>query len=436
MKTALKAVLALLIFPGAGLYAQDFIGLDVREALENAREQRAEAAGKVPVPQAAPVDFQDDTAPAAARKEWTVMVFINGKNNLEGAGLGDINEMETVGSGPGVNVVVELGQMSNNAMQRYLVSRDTDTARINSRLLGSASGIDMGDPASVKDFVLWAERRFPANKYMLILWDHGSGWLKGNPVESRGENKGVSDDWLTGHNIDTPQLGRLLRDIEAAGARVDLLAFDACLMQMAEVAYELKDSRVGFIAASEEIEPGDGYEYDKWLAPLAARPSMSPRQLGVTVAREYLRAYPDGFQGKGLTYSVLEVAKMAELGAKMDALARAAMAADDKAAVLAARGAATRYSDADNKDLRRFAQLLGRQSSNAAVKAAAAELDRFLRRGAGPVVFSGVSANRGTYSYGAAAYIPENAAQINGYNELKLSADTQWDEFVNWLLQP
>jgi len=434
MKTVLTAVIALFVLNGAAGYAQDFAGADFYEGLQNAREQLKPAGAEVPPPTI--VDFQADESQAAAVKDWTVMVFINGKNNLEGDGLADLNEMERIGSTRGVNVVVELGQMSTNRLARYYVTRDTDTARISSRVLGTAAAVDMGDPASVKDFVLWAERRYPARKFLLILWDHGSGWLKGNPVQPASDAKGISDDWTTGHNIDTPQLGRLVRDIEAAGGRVDLLAMDACLMQVAEVAYEMKDTRVSHIAASEEIEPGSGYPYDRWLRPLVRNPGMGAAQLGTTIARTYLAAAPDGFQGTGLTYSVVEVAKMRDLAVKMDALARAAMAADDKAAVLRARAEATRYSLADNKDLRRFSQLLMQYSEKAEVKAAAAEVERMLAVGQGPVVFSGVSARRTTLSHGLAAYIPENANDINGYSELKLSADTQWDEFVNWLLRP
>ncbi|MCM2268048.1 MAG: clostripain-related cysteine peptidase [Elusimicrobiales bacterium] len=431
MKTALIISLSLLV-QAAPVCAEDFSPAAILSVLQESRELKPASAA--PAIQAVPVDFQADASAAEAEKEWTVMVFINGKNDLEPFSLRDINEMEMVGSNRGLNIVVEVGYQSNNNMYRYLVSRDTEPARIGSRLLGSAFAIDMGDPAAVKDFVLWAERRFPARKYMLILWDHGSGWLKGNPVESSA--KGISDDFVTGHNISTPQLGRLLRDIEAGGARVDLLAFDACLMQMAEVAYELKDSRVEYIAGSEEIEPGDGYPYDKWLAPLAANPGMGSRQLGVLVAREYLKAYPNGFQRSGMTYSLLETARVPELAVKMNALALAAVNANDKAAVLRARNEATRYSLPDNKDLRRFAQLLARHSRDAGVKTAAEDLERFLRRGLGPVVFNGVSANKGTYSYGVAAYIPQSAAEIRGYDELKMSADTQWDEFVRWLLQP
>ena len=436
MKTVLKAVAALLI-AGANGYAQDFAGGDFYEGLQSAREElRAGAsASAAPAAQPTPEGFPADAAAPAAEKEWTVMVFINGKNNLEGAGFDDINEMEKIGSGRDVNIVVEQGLMSSNRMSRLLVKRDRKPNEVTSPALGSARGVDMGDPASVRDFVLWAERRFPAKKYMLILWDHGSGWIKGNPAESRGDAKGVSDDWVSGHNIDTPQLGRLARDIEAAGGRVDLLAFDACLMQMAEVAYELKDSRISHIAASEEIEPGSGYPYDKWLARLAARPGMGAGELGAAVAQEYLKAYPDGFQGTGLTYSVVEVAKLRRLAERMDDLAKAALAAGDKAPVLRARAEATRYSYADNKDLRRFAQLLGQYSADARVKAAAAGVEALMGSG-GPVIFSGVSANRRTLSSGVAAYVPENANDISGYSELKFSADTQWDEFVNWLLKP
>lgn len=435
MKTIVKIVLGLIILPGVGLFAQDFVGQDFRDALESARQEAAPAAGLPAVTQPAAVDFQADASAAEAEKEWTIMVFVNGKNNLEGDGLADINEMEKVGSTPGFNVIVELGQFSNNKMARYYITKDSKPAEITSRLLGSASGVDMGDPAAVKDFTLWAEKRFPAKKYMLILWDHGGGWLKGNPVENHAASKGISDDWITKHNIDTPQLGRLFRDIEAAGGRVDLLAMDACLMQMIEVSYEMKDTKVSHIAASEEIEPGSGYPYDKWLAPLALKPSMTAGELGVKVAKEYLKANPNGFMGKGLTYSVVEVAKVAQLAAKMDVLAKAVIAAGDKAPVLRARAEATRYSLPDNKDLRRFSQLLMQYSKSAEVKAAAAEVDRLIKKG-GPVLFSGVSARKPTLSYGVAAYVPENADEIRGYNELKLSADTSWDEFVNWLLVP
>ncbi|MGB2825071.1 MAG: clostripain-related cysteine peptidase, partial [Thermoplasmata archaeon] len=38
--------------------------------------------------------------------EWTVMVYLDGDNNLEPYGLSDLAEMEAVGSVDGVNVIV------------------------------------------------------------------------------------------------------------------------------------------------------------------------------------------------------------------------------------------------------------------------------------------------------------------------------------------
>jgi hypothetical protein len=437
MKTVIAAIAAIFILNGAAGFAQDFAGADFYEGLRNAREASLPAAGtRGEGAQPAREDFPADNAAPAEVKDWTVMVFVNAKNDLEREVLSDINEMESVGSTPGVNLIVEMGRYSTNQLERYYVTRDTMPTQVSSRVLSTAQAVDMGDPAAVKNFVLWAEHRYPARKFLLIIWNHGSGWWKGDPVTPPSDAKGISHDWVTGHNIDTPQLGRLMSDIEAAGGRVDLLALDACLMQMAEVAYELKDSRVSHLAASEEIEPGSGYPYDRWLPVLAGNPGMGAAELGTAIAREYLAANPDGFQGKGLNYSVIELAKMRDLAAGMDALARAAMAAGDKAAVLRARSEATRYDFAESKDLRHFSQLLRQYSENAEVQAAAAGLERMLAVGQGPVVFNGVSARRPTLSHGLAAYIAQSGDDLDDYGELKLAADTQWDEFLAWLLRP
>ncbi|HNW44718.1 MAG TPA: hypothetical protein PKI19_09455, partial [Elusimicrobiales bacterium] len=42
-----------------------------------------------------------------ADKEWTIMVFINGKNNLMPYALKDMNEMEKIGSTDKIHVVTE-----------------------------------------------------------------------------------------------------------------------------------------------------------------------------------------------------------------------------------------------------------------------------------------------------------------------------------------
>ncbi len=428
MKILITAAMALALAPS--LQAQDSFD----KALSNPREQTNPSAGLPPKASAPSTGFQDtdQAGKPLPQKEWTIMVFMNGKNNLQTDGINDLNEMEQVGSGKDVNVLVEMGGMDNK-MYRYYIRKDADPAKVTSPAMAKATGVNMGDPASIVDFVLWAQKQFPAKKYMLIGWDHGSGWLKGNPVKPAG--KGFSDDWISKNNISTPQLGWLLKEIEAKGGRVDLLAFDACLMQMAEVLYEIKGTKVAYMAASEEIEPGAGYAYHQWLAPLAANPKMDAVTLGKTVARKYLDTYPDGDRGTGLTYSVTDVSKAGALASAMNAFAEAAIASGEKAALVKARDEATYYQFDDNKDLRHFAMLTAGYAKNGALKSAAQALADLLAQGKGPVVVSGVSKNNPTKSYGLAVYLPSYAFSRD-YLELKLASSTRWAQMLAFMLKP
>lgn len=58
----------------------------------------------------APAPVPEPAAPEKAGKEWTIMVFMNGKNDLSNFALNDLNEMEQEGSPENVNLVVETGR--------------------------------------------------------------------------------------------------------------------------------------------------------------------------------------------------------------------------------------------------------------------------------------------------------------------------------------
>ena len=81
----------------------------------------------------------------AAEKEWTILVFINGDNNLEGAGIDDINEMEKVGSTDDVNIIVEIDRTSGydysngdwTTTRRYYITKDSDLPHSGWRQLSS-----------------------------------------------------------------------------------------------------------------------------------------------------------------------------------------------------------------------------------------------------------------------------------------------------------
>jgi len=426
MKTALTVISALFLSVNF-LYARDFgeFSLDSERISESLPVPSAPEADKtVALPEMKPLPV----------KEWTVMVFLNGKNNLEGAAISDINEMEKVGSSDKVNILVEAGRMkgydSSNGdwtgakifyIKSDFIGKWFGGRTIRAREVASFDKINMGDYKEVINFASWAKKNFPARKYLLVLWDHGSGWERGNPVE----DKGISDDEETGNNIDTPQIAKIMEKV----GDVEVLAFDACLMQMAEVLYELKDSKAKFITASEETEPGSGYPYDKILSKLVGDPGMAGDRLSRIIVDEYMSSVWD----PDATHSAIKMSAAADLGGKMDVFAKAAMDSKEKEVIRESVLAARKYGPYNtrkygrllHRDLKHFADLVTAKTKNDALKAAARDLSGFIAEGKLLVKNKAKKAD----SNGVAVNMDILSAD---YPSLKISKDTKWCDFVLW----
>ena len=362
-------------------------------------------------------------------KEWTIMVYINAKNNLEKYGLLDVNEMEMVGSSEKVNVVAELGRINGYdssdgnwvASRRYLVTKDANMYKIASPVVQDLGKVDMGDYNHLIEFTNWAKANYPAKRYMLIVWNHGSGWDKNGRQRLE---KGISYDDETGNHITTPQLGLALKAV----GKIDVYGSDACLMQMPEVVYEIKDN-VTYVVGSEETEPGDGYTYNDMLAPLIANPTMSAFEMGKLAVDAYSDHYAE--LGQSFTQSLVKTSAMPQFVTLMNGFAEAMMAAGEKALVKTAISGAQNYAVSDNHDIAHFAQLMGASTNDATVKAKAQAVQNYIKK-------SLVAHNRvdSAYSdsYGIAGYMP--GYYYNGdYNSLAWAAASKWDEFIGWYLK-
>lgn len=414
-KRLTPAVAALLFLGRAPTAAMDF-NLPMTKVL-SADISRMD----IPVPSRPTADAQ-----AGSVKEWTIMVFVNGKNNLEKYALADVNEMEMIGSTDKVNIVAELGRIAGYdasdgdwvGARRYQVRKDDNTSTITSPVAQDLGNVDMGDYNRVIDFGKWAKANYPAKKYMLIIWNHGSGWNK----SIDGAAKGISYDEETGHHLDTPQMGRVLKAIGG----VDVYGSDACLMQMPEVAYELKPY-VEYIVGSEEIEPGDGYTYDKFLGPVADNPGMTPEELG----KQAVNAYADHYADKGATQSLVKASALDGFVTFMDDFVTAAMAGGEKALVKSAITNSQSYNSTSNKDLCDFVSRYAASSQNGEVKAKAAALCAYVK---GTLV----AHNRATggysdWSMGLSVYMPKMSIHP-AYKELAWAKAAKWDEFIVWYL--
>lgn len=336
---------------------------------------------------------------AASAAKWTFMVYLDADNNLEPAGIGDFLEMAKVGSNADINILVQMDRIPGfsdaygdwTGCKRYRVTKGmTPTA---AEALADLDEVNMGDPATLIDFINWGTVNYPADRYAVILWDHGSGWQKRTFSRDLAFKAVCSDD-SNGHDI---LYNKEIREaLDAATTPVHLIGFDACLMGMVEVAYELRNAGPKIMVASEELEPGDGWPYDAILTELAAHPAWSGAELGYAIVELYYASYDEGTQTR--TQSVIDLTKAASLADSISVFADAIRNSweTDRVAV----GAAAR-SVMDRIDL---AVIHEKHGDN--------------HRGAN----------------GLAIYFPLNdydySAGYNG-NTIQFPGDTQWDEFLD-----
>ena len=409
----------------------------------------------------APALAAEKAATKAGPKEWTVMVFINGKNNLEMAGLYNVNQMEKIGSTKDMNIVVEIGRMKGQAAgdtdldgdwtgaRRLLIKKDKNPNKITSPVVQETKVVDMGDYKRAVDFVKWSKEKYPAKRYMLIVWNHGSGWM-----DPRQEQKGISFDDETGNYIRTPQIGLILKE----AGKVDILAFDACLMNMAEVAFEVKDD-AQVIVGSEETVPGLGYPYDLFLGAMAKKPSLSTEDTGAVMVEAFKMFY-DALK-KGGQLSALRASKLDGLAVKVSEFARLTKESGDLEAMKAARNGVIRYdavgasSDPEMKisfygDLSQFVQLaaanLKESDKAAAIKASAAGIQAYIDK---ELVIDNKASGKNRVgrdlaeSKGISVYLPpvENRIaqeRLEGifegkYADFAFDKATGWHDFVTFL---
>jgi len=233
--------------------------------------------------------FAVDSAPV---KDWTLLVYLNGNNNLDSFGNINIEQMEKIGSTDRINVVVQWASIANNKVERLYIKKSKDPSQVTSPVVEDLGHVDMGDYRSVIDFVKWGAEHYPAQHYMVDIWDHGSGWHSFKPGEIV---KDISWDDTTGNHITTKQLATALTESsKILGQKIDIYASDACLMAMAEIAEEVSDS-VKVYGGSEETEPGAGWPYDTFLARWNALPATATGvDVGRVLSEEYAKSYANG----------------------------------------------------------------------------------------------------------------------------------------------
>jgi len=352
----------------------------------------------------------------AAEKEWTFMVFLNADNDLDSLGVGDMGEMSQVGSNDYLNILCLIDREKGPATLNYI-------EKGKATVLKEMGELDMGDYKVLVQFVKNMAAAYPAKHYAVVVWNHGSGWKDNNGAFI----KGISYDDSTGDHITTEQLGAATGDIKAAlGKNLDIFCMDACLMQMAEVAYAMKGN-VDYIVGSEETEPGEGYPYDDILNGLKA--GMSPANFAKHMVAAYAASYEGGSQGSSSsTQSALDMSQIEAFKDAVNGFAKASIAGNFGSQFKGALNKVQKFRYRTNIDLGHLAGLLKLTIKDDAFQTAA---DKLIAANNALILSNGLAGTNCKYAQGLAVYFPMTSYSFSApYNDLAFAKDTLWDEMI------
>jgi hypothetical protein len=218
----------------------------------------------------APIVF----APKASDPAWTFMVYLDCDNNLDTFGQINLQQLsDGLAPSASVNVVVLMDRLNLPAYTYEVTHEEIKTVQ-------SLGEVDMGSQETLASFITYALNTHPTTYYFLDVWDHGGGYVGTCWDESSGNH-------LSPHDVETA-----VAEAEVnTGNRVQVIGFDACLMGMVEVCYELKDV-TDIVVGSEMLIPGYGWPYASLMSYISSSPTVDPYSLSATLVNEYVAYYP------------------------------------------------------------------------------------------------------------------------------------------------
>lgn len=268
--------------------------------------------------------------------KWTFMVYLDADNNLEGAGIEDLNEMEEAGSTDDVNIVALIDRIDGydesngdwKDWRYYYVEKDpggTNNEIISTEIdyphLEKGEDPNMGDPQTLINFYTWSMEQFPAENYLLSLWNHGGG-IRGvcwDDTEPDDDNLDLPDLFYAFDTIYNFNNTNFTNTTNLTDKRIDILGYDACLMAGASIHYQMNEYAINTVS-SEATESGDGWPYELICTALVENPDILPEELAKIMVEFYVESY--GVDEPWVTQSAFRNLDMPDVYEKLDVFAQ------------------------------------------------------------------------------------------------------------------
>ncbi len=231
----------------------------------------------------------------------TLMIYMCGTDLESSYGMGsnDLREMASAAISDKINIIVYTGgckgwKTSGISSTKNQIWQLTNGG--NFTKLAETSGVSMVQPSTLSGFIQYCAKNYPANRYDIILWDHGGGSITGYGYDEKYPNGSMS-------------LSGLKQAFTDGGVKFDFIGYDACLMATTETALTM--AQFGdYLIASEESEPGIGWYYTNWLTKLSANTSMSTLEIGKNICDDFVTVCGQQCRGQKATLSVVDLAEI------------------------------------------------------------------------------------------------------------------------------
>lgn len=203
----------------------------------------------------------------------TILLYMNGSDleSDDGSATTDLLEM-VHGMQPGnVTLLVQTMNTKRWSNDFNISSKKTQRFELTESGLNlvdnSLGQLSCLESSTLEDFIRWGTTNYPADRYILLFWDHGGGPIYGFGYDDITE----SEDMLSTDEI---QLA-----LKNAGTYFDFIGMDCCLMSSMELCCSLYDF-CDYCILSEDFESGYGWYYTDWLSAFCSNSSMPTEELG------------------------------------------------------------------------------------------------------------------------------------------------------------
>lgn len=252
--------------------------------------------------------------------KWAIYMYCCG-SDLEaknGYATRNLAQIEPSKMPSNLTFVIESGgtkEWQNNNMKADKIQRWTLSNAEGLVLREELPQANMAEKDTFESFLAFCKEKYPAEKTMLIVWDHGAGICKGACIDQnypdtkllRVDEMAQALDRTFGSDINNPPL--------------DIINFDCCNMAMADIAYALRNN-AKYMIASEETIPGSGQDYAGFVDEIYNNPDISPLDYAKTIVDHYKEKYnPNHDDDTNVTLSVIDLSKIENLNTKLDAFA-------------------------------------------------------------------------------------------------------------------